>query len=234
MSPLVAVQPGEAAGHSRSRACPLIARRLNLGRRHQRLRRPTVRKGGAALIASVRRICQICIDGGPGGPYPRRNRKSCRHDKSCVSRCRPVDQSTPSAVVLALTGCSGLSAPTAQSIAGLSPSGNVTITADFVAGLGGGRTLYYQGRHIHSNCREVFSALAGGEDRRLGRGLQARQRSRVSGQYTQSTGAAGSSTSGGSDLWLQNSAGVIMHLQGTSTGAMLPLGRDEIFIRMVQ
>jgi hypothetical protein len=110
----------------------------------------------------------------------------------------------------------------------------VTITADFVAGLGGGRTLYYQGRHIHSNCREVFSALAGGEDRRLGRGLQARQRSRVSGQYTQSTGAAGSSTSGGSDLWLQNSAGVIMHLQGTSTGAMLPLGRDEIFIRMVQ
>jgi len=45
MSPLVAVQPSEAAGHSRSRACPLIARRLNLGRRHQRLRGPTVKKG---------------------------------------------------------------------------------------------------------------------------------------------------------------------------------------------
>ncbi len=54
------------------------------------------------------------------------------------------------------------------------------------------------------------------------------------GRYTQSTGAAGLSISGGSDLWLQNSAGVIMHLQGTSTGAMLTLGRDEIFIRMVQ
>jgi hypothetical protein len=43
------------------------------------------------------------------------------------------------------------------------------------------------------------------------------------GRYTQSTGAAGFSTSGGSDLWLQNSAGVIMHLRGTSTGAMLTL-----------
>jgi len=27
---------------------------------------------------------------------------------------------------------------------------------------------------------------------------------------------------------------VIMHLQGTSTGAMLTLGKDEIFIRMSQ
>jgi hypothetical protein len=29
-------------------------------------------------------------------------------------------------------------------------------------------------------------------------------------------------------------AGVIMHLQGTSTGAMLTLGKDEIFVRMAQ
>jgi hypothetical protein len=35
-------------------------------------------------------------------------------------------------------------------------------------------------------------------------------------------------------LWLENSAGVIMHLQGASTGAMLTLGKDEIFIRMAQ
>jgi hypothetical protein len=35
-------------------------------------------------------------------------------------------------------------------------------------------------------------------------------------------------------LWLQNSAGVIMHLQGTENGAMLTLGKEEIFIRMAQ
>ena len=54
------------------------------------------------------------------------------------------------------------------------------------------------------------------------------------GRYTQSTGKAGLSTSGGSDLWLENSAGVIMHLEGSSTGAMLTLGKDEIFVRMAQ
>jgi hypothetical protein len=54
------------------------------------------------------------------------------------------------------------------------------------------------------------------------------------GRYTQSTGKSGLSTSSSSDLWLENSAGVIMHLEGTSTGAMLTLGKDEIFVRMAQ
>ena len=58
----------------------------------------------------------------------------------------PSIKSALAAAVLAITGCSGLSAPTEQSIAGLSPSGSVTINEDFVAGLGGGTgTLYYQG-----------------------------------------------------------------------------------------
>jgi hypothetical protein len=55
-----------------------------------------------------------------------------------------------------------------------------------------------------------------------------------SGMNTQSTGKAGLSSSGSSDLWLENNAGVIMHLQGTSSGAMLTLGKDEIIIRMAQ
>jgi hypothetical protein len=52
------------------------------------------------------------------------------------------------AAVLATAGCSGMmNTPTAQNIAGLSPSGNVTITEHFVAGLGGGSgTLYFQGQ----------------------------------------------------------------------------------------
>jgi hypothetical protein len=35
-------------------------------------------------------------------------------------------------------------------------------------------------------------------------------------------------------LWLENGAGVIMHLQGTNSGAMLTLGKDEIIIRVAQ
>jgi len=42
------------------------------------------------------------------------------------------------------------------------------------------------------------------------------------------------SPSGSSDLWLENNAGVIMHLEGTSTGVMLTLGKDEIIIRMAK
>jgi hypothetical protein len=54
------------------------------------------------------------------------------------------------------------------------------------------------------------------------------------GRYTQGTGDVGLATSEAGDLWLRNGAGVIMHLKDTSSGAMLTLGRDEIFIRMRQ
>ena len=52
------------------------------------------------------------------------------------------------AAMFAMAGCSGMmKTPTAQSVAGLSPAGNVTITEDFVTGVGGGSgTLEYQGR----------------------------------------------------------------------------------------
>ena len=40
--------------------------------------------------------------------------------------------------------------------------------------------------------------------------------------------------SGGGDLWLQNNAGVIMHLKAASEGLMLSLGADVVDIRMRQ
>ena len=39
---------------------------------------------------------------------------------------------------------------------------------------------------------------------------------------------------GGGDLWLQNNAGVIMHLKAASEGLMLSLGADVVDIRMRQ
>jgi hypothetical protein len=142
------------------------------------------------------------------------------------------------AVVLAAGGCAGLmNTPSEQSIAGLSPSGNVTITEDFVAGLGAGNgTLFFQGQ---SYPFKVFGSVAGpggGVDKISASGLVYKLANvpDFAGRYTQSTGKAGLSSSGGSDLWLENSASVIIHLQGTSTGAMLTLGKDEIFVRMAQ
>jgi hypothetical protein len=141
------------------------------------------------------------------------------------------------AALLAMAGCSSLNAPTAQSIAGLPPSGTVSVTEDFVTGVGGGDgTLNYQGQDYPFKLIGIVAGPGGGLSKITAAGDVYKLASVADfpGRYTQSTGAAGLSTSGGSDLWLQNSAGVIMHLQGTSTGAMLTLGRDEILIRMSQ
>jgi hypothetical protein len=140
--------------------------------------------------------------------------------------------------VFATAGCAGMmNTPTAQSVAGLPPSGSVTITEDFVAGLGGGRgTLEYQGRTYPFKVIGTVAGPGGGVEKISASGPVYKLASVADfpGRYTQSTGKAGFSSSSSSDLWLENGSGVIMHLQGTSSGAMLTLGKDEIYIRMDQ
>jgi hypothetical protein len=130
-----------------------------------------------------------------------------------------------------------LSAPTAESIAGLSPSGSVTITENYLTGVGTGNgTLDYQGQTYPFKVFASVVGPGGGVSKISASGSVYKLNSVADfpGRYTQSTGTAGLSKAGGSDLWLQNSAGVIMHLQGTSTGAMLTLGKEELIIRMAQ
>jgi hypothetical protein len=139
--------------------------------------------------------------------------------------------------MLAMAGCSALNAPTAENIAGLSASGSVTITEDFVTGVGGGSgTLAYQGQTYPFKVFGTVVGPGGGVSKISASGPVYKLASVTDfpGRYTQSTGKAGLSSSGSSDLWLENNAGVIMHLQGSSSGAMLTLGRDEIFVRMAQ
>lgn len=52
------------------------------------------------------------------------------------------------------------------------------------------------------------------------------------GLYSEGTGQVGLDTSNQADLWLQNEAGVIMHLTGASEGAVLSLGRSEVEIKL--
>jgi hypothetical protein len=61
----------------------------------------------------------------------------------------------------------------------------------------------------------------------------ARTISDFKGLYTQSSGGAGLTRSGASDLWLRNRAGVVLHLKGTQEGMTLSLGRNEILIEML-
>jgi hypothetical protein len=54
------------------------------------------------------------------------------------------------------------------------------------------------------------------------------------GTYGQARYGFAIGTASGGDLWLQNEAGVILHLQAKRTGLMLSLGGDAVVISMRQ
>ena len=54
------------------------------------------------------------------------------------------------------------------------------------------------------------------------------------GTYGQARYGFAIGTASGGDLWLQNEAGVILHLQAKRTGLMLSLGGDAVVIAMSQ
>ncbi|CAH1662313.1 conserved exported hypothetical protein [Hyphomicrobiales bacterium] len=144
------------------------------------------------------------------------------------------------AALLSLTNCVSspvpVNVPTAKSVAGLSPSGTVTLTEAFVGGFVGGEgVLTFQGKKYP--FRLIGSVIGPGGASKLvvaGDVYKLNDVAMFEGTYAQGTGKVGLETSGGSDLWLENKAGVIMHLTGASAGMTLSLGRDEIFIQMAE
>jgi hypothetical protein len=141
---------------------------------------------------------------------------------------------------LALAGCNSAStpipmqAPTAQSIAGLTPSGKVTMTQIFAGGMGVGTgALTFNGKTYP--FKVLGTVLGPGSVSKVsvtGDVYRLDDPSQFSGVWVEGTGAVGLETAQTSDLWLQNKAGVVMHLTGTQTGVTLSLGKDEIFIKL--
>jgi hypothetical protein len=145
------------------------------------------------------------------------------------------------AALLSVAGCQSspipTKVPTAQSIAGLSPSGTVSLTETFVAGFGEGKgVLTFQGKKYPFRLVGTIFGPGGSLSKLSVTGdvYKLDDVSQFPGAYAQGTGDVGLETSGKSDLWLENKAGVVMHLTGTSTGVTLSLGRDEVFIQMAK
>jgi hypothetical protein len=142
--------------------------------------------------------------------------------------------------LLTIAGCASspipTEVPTAQSIAGLTPSGTVKLTEAFVGGVGIGKgVLTFKGKTYP--FRLLGSVMGPGSVSKIdvsGDIYKLDELSQFAGPYAQGTGQIGLETSGAGDLWLQNKAGVIMHLTGTQTGVTLSLGRDEIIIEMAK
>jgi hypothetical protein len=124
-----------------------------------------------------------------------------------------------------------------EAVAGLTPDGTVDMNEVQVAYLGnaggGSGTLFYHGNSYPFKVGGlgvggigVSTVDAAGEVYKL------RNLSQFAGSYAQASyGFVVGSTSGG-DLWMQNEAGVIMHLKAKRTGLMLSLGGDAVVISM--
>ena len=137
--------------------------------------------------------------------------------------------------LVALAGCSVAPAvPTEQSIVGRRPSGTVTLAENFIGGAGAGNgTLTFRGQAYP--FRLVGTVVGPGGAARIQASGDVYGLTRIedfAGIYTQGTGQRGLDTRSTDQLWLQNSAGVIMHLRGTQMGATLGLGRDELLIEL--
>lgn len=140
----------------------------------------------------------------------------------------------------ALAGCNSVSTPiptqvpTAASVADLTPSGRVTMTQVFAGGMGVGTgTLAFNGKTYP--FRLLGTVVGPGSVSKVsvaGDVYKLDDPSQFSGVWVEGTGAVGLETSRTGDLWLENKAGVIMHLTGTRTGVTLSLGKDELFIKL--
>jgi hypothetical protein len=141
---------------------------------------------------------------------------------------------------LALAGCNSVSnpiptqVPTAQSVAGLTPSGTVTMTQIFAGGMGiGTGALTFKGKTYPFKL--LGSVVGPGSISKIsvtGDVYKLDDTSQFSGAWVEGTGAMGLETSQTGDVWLENKAGVVMHLTGTQTGVTLSLGRNELLIKL--
>jgi hypothetical protein len=139
------------------------------------------------------------------------------------------------ALLLAASGCSSMSKPGPQSIAGMTPVGTVRMTEIIAAGAAAGQgTLYFNGQSYSFKLGGGVTGGGGASDAHVsGEVYGLNNVADFGGLYTQSTGEAGLDKSSTSDLWLRNRAGVVLHLTGTQTGMVLSLGREEVLIEML-
>jgi hypothetical protein len=152
----------------------------------------------------------------------------------------PYAATAAALAAFALSGCNSVSnpipteVPTAQSVAGLTPSGKVAMTQVFAGGMGAGSgTLTFKGKTYPFKL--LGTVIGPGSISKVtvaGDVYKLDDVSQFSGAWVEGTGAVGLETSQTGDLWLENKAGVVMHLTGTRTGVTLSLGKNELLIEL--
>jgi hypothetical protein len=139
--------------------------------------------------------------------------------------------------LLALAGCTSSVQVGPAAIAGLTPSGTVTmdqVQVAYLASAGGGSgTLYYQGNAYPFNIGGLgVGGIGASTISAEGEVYKLSNVANFAGAYGQARYGFAIGQASAGDLWLQNDAGVIMHLKAKRTGLMLSLGGDAIVISM--
>ena len=146
---------------------------------------------------------------------------------------------TATALAMVLAGCSSSVKIGPEAVAGLTPDGTVEMNEVQVAYLGsaggGTGTLWYRGRAYQFNIAGLgVGGIGASSIDAAGEVYKLRSLAEFPGAYAQGRYGFAIGTASGGDLWMQNEAGVIMHLKAKRTGLMLSLGGDAVMISLSQ
>ena len=143
------------------------------------------------------------------------------------------------ALAVVLTACSTSVKVGPEAVAGLTPDGTVDmneVQVAYIGSAGGGNgTLWYRGQPYRFNVGGLgVGGIGASSISAEGEVYKLRDLAAFPGAYAQGRYGFAIGTASGGDLWLQNEAGVIMHLKAKRTGLMLSLGGDAVVISMAQ
>ena len=141
------------------------------------------------------------------------------------------------AAVFALAACSSSVKIGPEAIKGLNPDGTVDmheVQAAYIGSAGGGHgTLFYQGQSYSFSIAGLgVGGIGVSTIDAKGEVYKMANISQFAGAYEQGRYGFAIGTMSGGDLWMQNEAGVILHLKAKRTGLMLSLGGDAVVISM--
>jgi hypothetical protein len=154
-----------------------------------------------------------------------------------MERSIAVRRALAAAVLVGLAGCVGGVEVGPQAIAGKKPDGFVEMHEVQAAYIGSGSTgegfIDFRGRKYRFTVGGVGVGGVGlSTIDAEGEVYDLAELAEFPGTYAQARYGFALGTESGGDLWLQNEAGVILHLKAKRTGLMLSLGGDAILITM--
>jgi hypothetical protein len=138
-----------------------------------------------------------------------------------------------------LAGCAGNIELGPDAVKGKTPDGFVEmheVQAAYIgSGSGGAGSLSYRGVEYPFDVGGVgVGGIGLSTIEATGDVYNLRDLGQFPGTYGQARYGFAIGTASGGDLWLQNEAGVILHLKAKRTGLMLSLGGDAVIISMRQ